>query len=217
MRTYYRMVRELANIVAGAIAHTTDALVAGRIESETAFTDRMIGAIEQTFEDRVIRGVRWRAKTLTDRVPNNSQETRYGADFMGVLSVTLPDFELSKGFLAQAKLIRPGRSLDRRMLIQQCEKMLHLSSDSFVFLYDQEDQQVRVVPAVSVIACNGQADAIYSRSAQRFFEEHFQSFIGDRAISAPTPATLEKLRSRFETRTGYLLQGGGDIAEQFEE
>ena len=102
-----------------------------RIEHEPAFTDRMRGAIEESLDGLQSKAIRWSAKTLTDR-GRGSQEIRYGADFMGVLNIALPNCKVCKGFLAQAKLIRMDRAVDWEQLKQQCERMLNLSSHSFV-------------------------------------------------------------------------------------
>lgn len=158
-------------------------------------TDRMLGAIEESLRNYTKKGIRWSAKRLTDR-GRGSQESRYGADFMGILTIALPDFAVSKGFLAQAKLVRNGSSGNLRELRTQCEKMLNLSPASFVFLYGCDG--VRVVPAISVVGSKLDPLQLYSRSAQRFFEEHLECFIGDRDIQSATPTTLAALSERFE-------------------
>ena len=205
MITYYRAVRQVARRIASATDHAVEALSEGRVEHEPAMTDRMLGAIEESLRDFEVNGIRWSAKTLTDRGPA-SQESKYGADFVGVLNVDLPAFTISKGFLAQAKLIRNKWVDQSPKLKQQCERMLNLSADSFVFIYAYNG--VRVIPAISVLATNVDLGYLYSRSVQRFFEEHLQCFIGDRAIQSATPATLENLRTRLEARNAILITGG---------
>jgi hypothetical protein len=193
MITNYHAVRDAAQHIAGAIDRSVVALREGRVEHEPAMTDRMLGAIEESLKDYQAKGIRWSAKTLTDRGPS-SQESRVGADFMGVLNIALPELAVSKGFLAQAKLVRNGSSGDLKELREQCKKMLNLSPDSFVFLYGQSG--VRVVPAISVVGSKVDPLQLYSRSAQRFFEEHFECFIGDGNIQSATPATLDALQVR---------------------
>ncbi len=124
---------------------------------------------------------------------------------MGVLNIDLPDFKVSKGFLAQAKLLRHETVDNLEELKRQCDRMLKFSPDSFVFLYRYDG--VRVVPAISVVGSTVDPNQLYSRSAQRFFEEHLECFIGDQAIQAPTPETLEELCRRFEARSALLLRG----------
>ena len=203
MLTHYRTIREVASRIAGATDHSVEALREGRVEHEPAITDRMLGAIEMSLHQAEIRGIRWQAKTLTDR-GSRAQEAQYGADFMGVLNIDLPDFKVSKGFLAQAKLVR-GQSVGSLVeLRDQCDKMLDLSADSFVFLYSGEG--VTVVPALSVVASTQSPLSLYNRSVQRFFEEHLMCFIGDRSIQSPTPESLAALRDRFNARSLFLFQ-----------
>lgn len=199
----YHAVRDVAQHIAAAIDLAVDALREGRVEHEPAMTDRMLGAIEQSLKDYQRKGIRWSAKTLTDR-GRGSQESKYGADFMGVLNIALPEFAVSKGFLAQAKLVRNGSSGDLGELRQQCKKMLKLSPDSFVFLYGQDG--VRVVPAISVVGAKVDPLQLYSRSAQRFFEEHLECFIGDGQIQSATPAALEAMRDRFDARRAIEIR-----------
>ncbi|MGE4182763.1 MAG: hypothetical protein AB7J34_23300 [Limisphaerales bacterium] len=203
MLPHYHAVRDAAQRIAGAIDHSVEALAQGRVEHEPAMTDRMLGAIEESLVDYQNRGLRWTAKTLTDR-GRGSQESKYGADFLGVLSIALPDFTVSKGFLAQAKLVRGNSSGEVKELKRQCEKMLDLSPDSFVFLYGATG--VRIVPALSVLAADVDPLKLYSRSAQSFFEAHFECFIGDRSIKSSSPKTLESMRAQFETRRAILLK-----------
>jgi hypothetical protein len=203
MIQYYGIVRQSARRVARASRKAIKALSEGRIEQEPHFTDRLIAYIEDSMSNFELKGVRWSAKTLTP----NTQEPIYGADFMGVLNVALPDFHVSKGFLAQAKLVRERRPFyqnDIRGLQEQCEKMLCLSPDSFVFLYSQED--IRVVPAIAVMGTNMSPTELYSWDIATFFEKHFESFIGDRAIASPTPDTLVSLQRRYDARTVLYLQ-----------
>jgi hypothetical protein len=203
MFTYRQAVRGVARHIADAIDQSVVALREGRVEHEPAMTDRMLGAIEQSLSGFHHKSIFWTAKTLTDRGPR-SQESKFGADFMGVLNIRLPDFMVSKGFLAQAKLIRNGSAGNLDELKRQCEKMLGISPDSFVFLYAPD--AVRVVPAVSVVGSSLDPQQLYRRSAQRFFEEHLQCFIGDRNINAPNADALDKLQNILQVRRTILIE-----------
>ncbi|MBI3184676.1 MAG: hypothetical protein HYZ28_21275 [Myxococcales bacterium] len=210
------MIRELAIVraaaahVGGAVERASEALREGRVEQEPAFTDRMLGAIEEAMRDYRVKGVTWTAKTLTDR-GRNAQEHRHGADFAGVLSVDLPDFNVKKGFLAQAKLIEPGQPISKvefERMQAQCDLMLKQTPDSFVFLYSRDG--VAVVPAIAIVS-SGQRNPheLYSRSISRFYEEHFESFIGDRRLNAPTAAMLEEIRRGLDARSLLYLEARG--------
>jgi hypothetical protein len=198
----FAIIRESARHLAEAANATVDTLLDGRIEQEPAFTDRMLGRIEQAMEGFSVKGVRWTAKTLTDRAPH-AQEKRFGADFVGVLNIDLPAYAVNKGFLAQAKMIEPHQPIWAREyshMHDQCAQMLSLTPDSFVFLYSK--QGITVVPAISIVsAVEGvNPHSLYSRDIARFFEEHFECFIGDRRINAPNIDALEKIRAEMEAQ-----------------
>jgi hypothetical protein len=188
------------------IAHAADrariALGDGRAEQEPAVTDRMIASIEAEFDTPERNRFYWSAKTLTDR-GRGSQESKYGADFLGVLRINIDGFRITKGFLAQAKLAYRNSSADQQALASQCRKMLTLSPTSFVFVYSEDD--FRVIPAISVLAGSGSIQGHYTRGIRRFFEEHIECFIGDSNISAATPVGLEDLARRADTRAAFYV------------
>lgn len=202
----YGIVRDAAKRVEEAAKGAMTALQDRRVEQEPQFTDRMLGRVEQAMEGYEHKGVSWRAKTLTDRGPN-SQEKRFGADFMGVVSIKLPGLSVNKGFLAQAKLIQPGENIrikDFERMQGQCEQMLRLTADSFVFLYSSEN--IRIVPAVTVASCERiNPHDLYSRSVGRFFEDHFSCFVGDRKIHAPDIDSLEVMATEYLARSALAL------------
>ena len=174
----------------------------GRAEQEPAVTDRMIASIEAEFDTPERDRFYWSAKTLTDR-GRGSQESKHGADFLGVLRINIDGFRIAKGFLAQAKLSSRNSSVDQRALADQCRKMLRLSPASFVFVYSDDD--FRVIPAISVLAGSGNLQDHYTRGIQRFFEEHIECFIGDSSISTATPLGLEQLAKKADVRTAFYV------------
>ncbi len=207
MLKYYGIIREVAHVIEEAAMGAVAALNDQRVEQEPAFTDRMLGRIEHALEGYEIKGVSWKAKTLTDR-GRNAQESKYGADFLGVASIELPNFKLSKGFLAQAKLLGPTGKITKseyERMQGQCKKMLGLTPDSFVFLYSIVG--ISIVPAISVVSCNSPINPhdLYSRSMARFYEEHFACFIGDGALSAPRIENLEEIASEYRVRNALGL------------
>lgn len=206
MRRHPAIIRASATHLAEAASTAIRAYRENRVEHEPEITDRMLGAIEQAMTGFEVKGVRWTAKTLTSR-SGKSQETRYGADFVGALDIDLPDFKVKKGFLAQAKRIEPDkpmRSDEFSRMQDQCSKMLEVSGQSFVFLYSKSG--ISIVPAGAVVSashCN--PHELYSRGIARFYEEHFESFIGDRQISAASVDVLEKLRDRMRAQRVLYL------------
>jgi len=199
---YKSSAAKAAKIIGAAIQGAEAALSEGRIEQEPAMTDRMLGRIEQALENLEIGGITWKAKTLTDR-GRNAQESRFGADFFGVLDVKTSGYFVQKGFLAQAKMIRRNGTMDMRDLVQQCDRMLSFSPDSFVFLYTEKG--VQVTSATAVVAASGDLAAVHKEKAQKFFLDHLMCMIGDRAIRSPTPAGLDDLLQSANPRLGLLI------------
>lgn len=206
MLSYLGIIREVAKIVSDAAEGTTAALGNRRVEQEPQFTDRMIGRMEHAIEGYVTKGIIWRAKTLTDR-GRGAQESRFGADFISALDISITGYSVRKGFLAQAKLIEPGGYISPQeysRMQAQCIQMLDLTPASFVFLYSI--QGISVVPAISIVAASHiNPHNLYSRRLNRFYEEHFSSFIGDKAISTPAIGVLEDLAHQYHARSALGL------------
>lgn len=202
-----RIVREAARRVANAVERTAASHVSGQIVQEPDFTSRMVARIEDAVHDSGLRGVEWTAHVLSDR-GRGAAESRYGADLLGVLSVELDDFSLRKGFLAQAKMHEPGTILSHSgwsRLSVQCERMLALSPDSYVFAYS--GRGVRIVPAISVMAARRRSlTDLYDRSVAGFFRLHFESFIGDRQFGAATESELRFASEKAAAKTALLLR-----------
>jgi hypothetical protein len=202
------IIRHSAAHLAEAAKRTLRSLNTGDIQQEPHFTDRMLGRIEEAMEDYVVKGVRWTAKTLTDH-GRKTQEIKYGADFLSSVEFDLPSYAVKKGFLAQSKLIEPDAyfapsEYDR--LKDQCDKMLRLSPESFVFLYHRDG--ITVVPAQSVASSRGRMNphTLYGRDISRFFEEHFQCFLGDARLNSSRIDTLDKLHELADARAMLRLK-----------
>jgi len=154
--------------------------------------------------DFEIGGVHWTAKTLTSQ-GNRAQEKTFGADFLGVLHLDLPEYVVRKGFLAQAKLAdgwsRTSQAEWDRM-IGQCKKMLSLTPASFVFVYSTTG--ITVIPAIAIISATDRCplSSFYSSRLSRFYENHFKSFIGDMRLSEASIGVLEDLA----VEKGLLLE-----------
>ncbi len=154
----------------------------------------MLGAIRERMNRATIRGLRWTSLVLTSHGPKTAEHA-YGADFVGVLDLDLDTFDVTKGFLAQAKRLEPNRRMktsEFNRLKRQCRRMLRLSPMSYVFIYSRS--RVAVVPALAVLHLQTRNPLdLYSRTIARFFEHHFESFIGDSRISTPDLNILRRL------------------------
>ena len=194
----WRIIQDSARRIADAANHTVDEYVAGHVEHEPEFTGEMLGRMKEAMNGFVTRGVRWTAKTLTSQCPK-AQESVFGADFMGVLEFDLPEYRIKKGFLAQAKRIEPGRRVVPReweRMAEQCRQMLSVTTEAFVFIYSRSG--IIIVPALTIASATTPCNPhdFYSRTAQRFYKDHFECFVGDQALSSADIKTLERLKAR---------------------
>lgn len=201
MLRHYGMVREVAREISAAANNAFKAYVEDRMAEEPQITERILGAIEERIKNKTIesaqRSVSWQAYSLRTSSGYAAEEKRHGADFMGVLDIDLPDYEVKKGFLVQAKKSEPYDPFSLRewcRLIHQCETMLERTPDSFVFVYSRSEG-IRIFPAVSVLGCMSKDIFfdLYHHSVQRFFEDHIKCFIGDQRLNSPKIRTLDAL------------------------
>ena len=143
-----------------------------------------------------MHGILWTAMTLQSSSGSGAEERRHGADLLGVLDIALPDFEVKKGFLAQAKRAEPGIPMSNSewdRMTEQCETMLSRTPDAFVFGYSDE-RGIRVYPATAVVGSDTRdLFDLYDRSIRSFFESHLECFIGDHRLNSPDIETLDAL------------------------
>lgn len=177
------------------------------VEDENSITNRLLQAVSDELDGKTIKGVKWEAKTLKAG-KNNKQESKYGADFIGELEIKLAGYSVNKGFLAQAKMLEPEDPISKiafPRLLDQCEKMLQVTPDSFVFIYSKNG--INIVPAISVVAA-GKSNLyeLYYKNISVFFEEHFKSFIGDRNIKAEDINSLVEAKKNLDLNRGILLK-----------
>ena len=120
------------------------------------------------------------------------QEHQVGADFAVSLKVTCGSICVSKAFLVQAKVGRVVTSVreDHEVgfyssnILQQVDRMLEFTSDSFVFIY--YPYGITCIPAFQVKLGNSSkvtTEEYPSHKIGPFFEEFFKCFIGDHKIS----------------------------------
>ena len=100
-----RTVRRITDKITEAERIVTDDFKEGAIETEPSLTDRFLGAVKMSFGENGFRaeGYQINVRTLGDR-GRNAPEHEFGADFVCILDINIPNYNLSKGFLAQAKI-----------------------------------------------------------------------------------------------------------------
>jgi hypothetical protein len=189
--------------VADVIAHVADEVVQayreGRVVDEPHITDRFLGGVEAIVNtmrehDGLASPKRWQAKTLRASSGSAAEEKRYGADLLGVLTIQIPDYNVAKGFLAQAKRAEPGllfsaREWDR--LQGQCDAMEKVTHEAFVLVYSRL-QGMRFIPSGGLRGLTRKdLLSLPSMPPRAFFERHFQCFIGDHRVNRPSVDALE--------------------------
>ena len=177
---------------------TRDDMLEKTLPDEPAVTSALVTRFRDALDGYEKAGIRWSAKILSSH-GHGAEEGMFGADFLGVLQIEFPEFEIRKGFLAQAKRQNEGTKLSStewNRLVGQCERMMKYSNTSFVFIYSLNG--FFVVSAVSVLACRDPEDlhTLHPMKIHHFYKHHFRCFVGDYGIRDSTPSILEELRYR---------------------
>lgn len=198
----YRALEEVEQAISGAVddiltgMYTSTPTLQAREEEFTAglryeVNGHLLERIQARLNGRGIHGLRFTVETFTKK-----QEHDVGADLASVLSVTLGNVNITKAFLAQAKVARPSGAAfvaSSSDTLSQAGHMLALSSDSFFLLY--APTQVFVVPAFSVHLANKNRISTsehYVHPLGQFYAEFFKCYIGDHKIPGhmTTPQAL---------------------------
>ena len=195
MKRFDSAYRSATTKVSAASTKTVRDYAAMRLPDEPAITVALATRISDGLDRHSSGGITWSAKVLS----SHKEEPRYGADFLGLLSLRLPGYSVTKGYLAQAKRQEPGKGMSNNewtRLQKQCEKMLNFTIESFVFIYSFNG--VFVVPALSVLACASSEDLhlLNPKPMGRFFREHLECYVGDPRINTPDLRVLDQLPFR---------------------
>jgi hypothetical protein len=212
VKKYDKAFEAAATKLSHAAATTVADLKAGLLPDEPAFTAALVTRFKDALHGSATAGISWSARILSSHGPN-TEEAEFGADLLGVLRINFPDYQVAKGFLAQAKRQRAGKKLSAHewnRMRDQCSEMLERTAESFVFVYSQDG--VHMVPAVAVVACQQPHDLhdLHPITTGRFYAEHFRCFIGDRRIDRPTTSVLDGLS--YETGIEIIVEGKGVAA-----
>jgi len=213
-------VKKFGELISEAEKRIIDSIKDGRVETEPSITDRLMRQIESVFEENSSQeGIIFKARSLRDR-GKNASESKFGADFCGVLNVDLRKFKRTKGFLTQAKIEGNGievknvryrglttvsfrQNSEFRRLSGQLDQMLSVTPDSFLIVYSEKG--FVVVPASSVAGLKSDG-VLYGKPLDRFFKEYLMCFIGDHRLTAYDDTSLEGLRQLTNSRTAIIFQ-----------
>jgi hypothetical protein len=202
MLKYHRALEELETAIQGAVddalrtMYESTPTLRGREEEFTAglryeFNGHLLDRIRSRLDGRAVHGLKFTVETFTKK-----QERDVGADLASVVSLTLDGMNVTKVFLAQAKIAREtaaGLVSANPDTLRQARDMLRLTSASFFWLY--APNQVLVVPAASVALAATNTiylDQHYFHPLRWLYGEFFKCFIGDAKLPSvmKTPQDL---------------------------
>jgi hypothetical protein len=168
----YQFVRQLTKKIKEAERALLERYNAGTIKEEEDITAQLASEIESRINEYRYRDIIIMAKVFS----RSSEEKIIGAD-LGVI-LNIDNGRIQKAFLAQAKKGQYNTGylrIGRIRLDVQCQKMLNVSSDSFIFIYTH--QGIFVVPAF-----NYQNYYLNHKNLGRFFSDFLKCFIGDHKL-----------------------------------
>jgi hypothetical protein len=208
-----------ATKLAGATARTVHDYASGEIRHEEPFSGELSGRLKETLQDFETENVTWqvdivaqkkgRARLMAASLSKYDEEPEFGADLVFVIDIEMPDYRVKKGFLVQSKRLEVGANLpeaERKRLVEQCERMLAITQDAFVFLYSKSG--VTPLRANAVVAAEGRN--LYSLPTYNIatvYADFALCWVGDRNIEAADRRALEVLRERVNAESAILFRG----------
>lgn len=169
------------------------------IEDEPNMTDRLFGSISNSLNGRAIGNLKWKARTLRTGRGKAAEEKRHGADILGVLEISLHDYQTKKGFLLQAKIAEPDRPMSNgewQRFQNQCRTMRQRTCEAFGVIYSRQ-RGVLFIRADTILEVDrDQLFEVGSRTLFGFFKAHVKCEIGDRKLDAPTIEMLDGLADK---------------------
>lgn len=155
------------------------------VTDEDDITGALIGQLDAAFDDK-IGGITWSSSILRHRKGIAAQEKMAGADMLFHVSITTPELTYSKGVLIQSKRINKDIAMTQRgheELLGQCDKMLDITSASFVFNYTKSGMRCASANKISGSSSRVLNDSC-DLTSYRFFLDLFKCTIGDRNITS---------------------------------
>jgi len=190
-----RVVRAAGASIESAVRVVLAEFLDQTIEEEPDFSSALAARIRDAGRDVKPMGVSLGIKVIRSHGPG-TEEKQFGADFGGSLHIDLPGYQVRKGFLAQAKLVRRGDMAAGEVtrLKEQCVKMLKFTEAAYVFLYRRNG--VFVSPAREVLAGEfTRMDQLFSTKLSRFYEQHIECFYGDVKLNVPANKLVALLKN----------------------
>jgi hypothetical protein len=206
---YQEAIREAARRAAAAARRAIAAYDDDTVSYERGITDGLAVSLRDALNQQ-IEHLTWRSHVLRDTRGKGGEESKVGADLLMHVSFKTPEITYSKGLLIQAKRVEPSQQMARDEydeLIDQCNKMLGITTAAWVF--DYAHGSIRCGPASAIVGSNNRY--LYEQcvwTPYRFFLELFRCPIGDPRITSarvddlPVPTKLITHASAPDARAG---------------
>lgn len=157
----------------------------GYVTDEDDITGVLIGRLDAAFGEN-IGGINWSSSILRHRKGLAAQEKKVGADMLIHVSIKTPQLTYSKGVLIQSKRVDDGIEMpvdSHKELLSQCDKMLDITPDSFVFNYTKSGMRCASANRIAGTSSRILNDSC-NLTSYRFFLELFRCTTGDRSITS---------------------------------
>ena len=212
---YYQF-EEAIHAVVGQIVWDTDDLCSriGRtVHDEDDFTSRMADRIERRVDGVFVDGMKW--EVITRKLPwrgPKSEESRFGADLGLVLRMSGHGFDVAKGYLIQAKMVKaqqptlmddpPFGKGDR--VFTQCQNMLRITQESYVWLCSETG--ISILRAGSLAETEpSRISRMHRQSLYSFMIRAFRSWSGDHQLGDVGRQSLEGMMREFRVKQAILV------------
>ncbi|WP_028601169.1 hypothetical protein [Ottowia thiooxydans] len=177
--------RKAAHAADRAVSAAMEKYANGHVTDEDDITGVLIGRLDAAF-DKDIGGINWSSSVLRHRQGVAAQEKTAGADMLVHVSIATPQLTYSKGVLIQSKRIDEGVAMtlgSHKELLSQCDKMLDITPDSFVFNYTKSGMRCASANRIAGASSRVLNDSC-NLTSYRFFLEFFRCTTGDRRITS---------------------------------
>lgn len=207
---------EAIQAVIGQIVSDTDDLCSriGRsVHDEDDFTSRMADRIERSIDGMLVGGMKW--EIITRKLPwrgPKSEESRFGADLGLALRMSGRGFDVTKGYLIQAKMVEalefevleypPFGKGDR--VFAQCKDMLKITQEAYVWLYSETG--ISILRAGSMVKTDpSRISRMRRQSLHGFMIRAFMSWNGDYRLGDLGKQSLESMMEEYSVKQAILI------------
>jgi len=198
--------REAARAASSAVTAAMKDYATGGIIDEPDITPYLKGRLDAELQGRHGDLV-WKSTVVRHGSGRAAEENWTGADMIFHVSVDTPTVKYAKGVLIQAKRVSKNMLMSRDKygeLVDQCKKMLAISSDSFVFDYTKSTMRCGAANRI-VGSTSRELYDLCGWTAYRFFLEFFRCPVGDHRLTSAKVSDLPAPTKVYITGRGELV------------